>query len=222
MGRMFKIQGDTVAKRQDGKETRRRVLNAASKVFAEKGYRNAKVSEICKLAGANVAAVNYYFGDKAGLYEESWRHAYLKNNGHDFLQLSDGDPVERLREYIQILLKNFLETGELRSFSRLYLRELLNPTGLIKDSWHELVKPNRQLLHGIIGDIAGKEVDAQSMVFCELSIVNQCHSLLTIKENDLMFMLGQPLDLELIKRLANHIVEFSLAGIKAVCTPREA
>ncbi|MDH4012180.1 MAG: TetR family transcriptional regulator, partial [Desulfobacterales bacterium] len=54
-----------MAQREDGKETRNRLLNAACEVFAEKGYRNAKVAEICHRAGANVAAVNYYFGDKA-------------------------------------------------------------------------------------------------------------------------------------------------------------
>jgi len=135
-----------VAKRKDGKETRQRVLNAAAQVFAQKGYRDATVAEICERAGANVAAVNYYFGDKERLYEESWRHAYVEVPGNDFSQLSNRHPQERLRQYIQILLKHFVETGEMRSFSRLYLRELLNPTGLIKDSWLELIKPNRELL----------------------------------------------------------------------------
>ncbi|RLC17665.1 MAG: DUF1956 domain-containing protein, partial [Deltaproteobacteria bacterium] len=54
-----------MAKREDGKETRRRLLNAACEIFAQKGYHNAKVADICKRAGANVASVNYYFRDKA-------------------------------------------------------------------------------------------------------------------------------------------------------------
>ena len=55
--------------------TRERVLTAASEIFAEKGYRDATVSEICEAADANIASVNYHFGDKESLYDEVWRHA---------------------------------------------------------------------------------------------------------------------------------------------------
>ena len=48
-----------MTKREDGKETRHRLLNAACEVFAEKGYRNARVAEICRRAGANVARHQY-------------------------------------------------------------------------------------------------------------------------------------------------------------------
>ncbi|MBW2127416.1 MAG: helix-turn-helix transcriptional regulator [Deltaproteobacteria bacterium] len=37
---------------------------SACEVFAEKGYRAATIADICGRAKANVAAVNYYFGDK--------------------------------------------------------------------------------------------------------------------------------------------------------------
>ena len=43
--------------------TRERLLSAAGDVFVEKGFRDATVAEICARAGANIAAVNYYFVD---------------------------------------------------------------------------------------------------------------------------------------------------------------
>src|ERR1700682_3996592 len=50
--------------------TREKLLEVAGKVFAERGYQAATIREICVRAGANVAAVNYHFGDKLGLYTE--------------------------------------------------------------------------------------------------------------------------------------------------------
>ena len=59
-------------------ETRRQLLEAAGEVFATAGFRNATVREICRRAGANLAAVNYHFGDKEALYAEVLRYAQQK------------------------------------------------------------------------------------------------------------------------------------------------
>src|ERR1700675_15305 len=50
--------------------TREKLLEVAEQVFADRGYQAATIREICVRAGANVAAVNYHFGDKLGLYTE--------------------------------------------------------------------------------------------------------------------------------------------------------
>ena len=211
-----KLKEGTMAQREDGKVTRNRLLNAACEVFAEKGYRNARVAEICRRAGANVAAVNYYFGDKASLYSEAWRHAF---NEHAMPELSlpvQANSENLLRNYIHSLIQNFMEKGIQGYFTRLYLMELANPTGLIQDSWHDMIKPRRQKLIEIIRKMLDVETIDETVLFCELSIISQCRALLTINRDDLEYLLGQPLSPNLIKRLADHIVNFSLAGIGAV------
>lgn len=53
---------------EDGESRpRERLLEAALRVFANKGIHAATIREITEAVGANVAAVNYYFGSKDGL-----------------------------------------------------------------------------------------------------------------------------------------------------------
>jgi len=205
-----------MAKREDGKETRSRLLNAAGEVFAQKGFRGAKVADICQRAGANVAAVNYYFGDKKSLYREVWQDALENSEMAVFFESAVGSSQDRLRDYIQTLIHNFTSRGNVGRISRLYLMEIVNPTGLIHDAWHETIEPSRRKLHDILRDIIGPGAEDLTIRFCELSIINQCRMFVTIKPSDVEYMLGQPIGTELINRLARHIADFSLAGIRAV------
>ena len=54
--------------RSDGEQSRERLLQAALALFAEQGYAKTSTREIAEAAGANLAAISYYFGDKSGLY----------------------------------------------------------------------------------------------------------------------------------------------------------
>ncbi|MEP7384360.1 MAG: TetR family transcriptional regulator, partial [Gemmatimonadota bacterium] len=50
--------------------TRERLLQRATALFAERGFEKVTVRDIVAAAGANVAAVNYHFAGKLGLYTE--------------------------------------------------------------------------------------------------------------------------------------------------------
>lgn len=51
------------------KETRERILDAASVLFAERGYAETSLRTITTAAGVNLAAVNYHFGSKKALIQ---------------------------------------------------------------------------------------------------------------------------------------------------------
>ena len=55
--------------------TRERLLTAASRLFAEHGFRGASVRDICNHAGTNPGAVSYHFGGKKQLYRAVLRRA---------------------------------------------------------------------------------------------------------------------------------------------------
>src|SRR6516225_3507431 len=87
-----------------------RLLEAAEQVFGEKGFKAASVREICKQAGANIAAVNYYFGDKERLYIEAVKYAHRGCvEGMNFPQWRpETPPLEKLREFIRVMVTNML------------------------------------------------------------------------------------------------------------------
>ncbi len=101
---------DTVRPAKSGEEPRERILSAAGREFAERGYEAATVRDICAAAGVNVAAVNYYFGDKRRLYIESVKHAHEQRVRQ--LPLPEWGahvpPERRLHDFVSNLLQRML------------------------------------------------------------------------------------------------------------------
>jgi len=60
--------------------TKLALINAAGKLFADKGFEGTSVRAIAEEAGANIAAVNYHFGSKENLYTEALRYVVDKRS----------------------------------------------------------------------------------------------------------------------------------------------
>jgi len=58
----------TRPQRSDGEQSRERLIHAALPLFAHQGFAKTSTRSIAEAAGTNLAAIKYYFGDKAGLY----------------------------------------------------------------------------------------------------------------------------------------------------------
>lgn len=135
--------GDGAAHGQDrGTRSRERLLQEATRLFAEKGFARASTREICQAAGQNIAAIHYYFGDKAGLYRA------VLSQPIELIQQELGqfdDPALTLHEALRCLLGAFLcppAPGEpVDPTMRLYLREMIEPSGAFHDVVAELVTP---------------------------------------------------------------------------------
>lgn len=53
---------------ESGRNTKARILAAATALFAQKGFAATSTNAICRSAGTNMAAVHYYFKSKKDLY----------------------------------------------------------------------------------------------------------------------------------------------------------
>lgn len=192
------------------------IIEAAGKLFAEEGYSRATVREICRQAGANVAAINYHFGDKKGLYLAVLKHyqdtsfqTYPPDLGINKLQ----SPEEKLRAFIRSFLLRMMDEGKPAWFGKLLAREFAQPTWAFDILIDDTIRPSFQILMAIVADILGKGAKERKVLLCSMSIVGQClyfrHSHPVISR----LFPGTTFDSRQIDELTDHISRISLQGL---------
>lgn len=140
------------ASRTDGVEARSRLLHAALALFAEKGFAKTSTREIAAAAGANIAAISYYFGDKAGLYAAT----FTEPIGGDPRELvaqftAPGLPLEAALRIFMVGYLDALKQGEVaRQCMRLHMRELIEPTSQWKTELERDVQAPHEALAGVL------------------------------------------------------------------------
>lgn len=132
-------------------DPRRRLLLAATQVFARQGYERATTREICQLAGANVAAIHYHFGDKAGLYRETIRApiAEFVATSSRFEQV-DLSLAEALEAFFRAQLEPLLHGDEFDPFCALLAREMADPSGVLGDTLAATIEPHQRALEQLL------------------------------------------------------------------------
>jgi AcrR family transcriptional regulator len=210
-----------MARRKDGIETRERILTVACAVFADRGYHDATVEEICTKAKTNIAAINYHFGGKDKLYAEAWQRAFEEANAAYPPEggLGPDAPAEdRLRGTIHSLVGRSVNPGRIGHAGRLLLQEMVHPTAVIEHVKHKAIGAMKQRMDALMRELLGPEATDEQVLFCAMSIVHQSITvgihLFTGRMPPLM-KLDRPSE-ELVEALSDHVNRFSLAGIGAV------
>lgn len=200
------------------KDTRQRLLEAACVVFADKGYANATVADICGRAGTNIALVNYYFGDKESLYDCVWRHAF-KTAATEFPigggLPADADPGLRLRTAIRAILGRIFAESDASFFPRLMLQEMASSSAALTKIAEEAIAPQMQYVHASIRDLLGPDATERLVFDCLTSTMSQCF-MHGCKQSiaSKIFAEEDPATRDL-ESMADHIFNFSLGGIRA-------
>jgi TetR/AcrR family transcriptional regulator, regulator of cefoperazone and chloramphenicol sensitivity len=201
----------------DSSHTEARLLEAAGEIFAEFGYRAATVRQICEKAGANVAAVNYHFGDKEGLYLAVLRsvpdaHAekYPSTGGLN----ANATAEARLRAYVDSLLRRVFDAGRPGWHAKIIAREMVEPTRALDSLLEEVARPLHQELAGIVRELMGSEPDDDEVRSCALSIMGQCVYYHHARNVLTRLYPAQGFDAADVDRLSRHISEFSIAALR--------
>lgn len=139
------------SQRTDGVEARSQLLMAALRLFSAHGFAKTSVRDIAQAAGANVAAIRYYFGDKAGLYRATFFNTL--DSGHND-PAAFNDPALPLTDALNRLFANFLQPlklGEVFELQlRLKMREMTDPTGLWDEEVNQRIRPHHEALVALL------------------------------------------------------------------------
>jgi len=205
--------------KQKDRETRERLLKSAAQLFADRGFKKVMVRDICRAAKANVASVNYHFGDKTGLYREIVQRAIerVRETNDAARDAGAGLPAEeRLRRYISVALcRSASANGQIGWIPRLINRELIDPTPAVDALLEQAFRPRVDDLSAMVAEILHCDRDdprvsqsvasihVQWMLFVPNPIASRFREKLRLRVDDPV-------------KLADHIARFSLAGIRAL------
>jgi AcrR family transcriptional regulator len=212
-------KGKMKVQREDAVRTRKSLLDAASEVFAEEGFRDATIAEICEKAGANIAAVNYHFRDKGTLYKEAWRYSFsesVKAHPPDGGVSDTAPPEERLRGQVTALLHRIADENN-KEFLFVQ-KELANPTGLLEEVMQEEIRPLHEKMESLVRELLGPRCPDMRVRFCTISIISQCINPAVGMKGRKKMREGKdgPPGVDDIEAYSKHVVKFSLAGIHAL------
>lgn len=196
-------------------ETRQRLLNAAGEVFAEKGFASATVREICSRAEANVAAVNYYFGDKEHLYVAAVQEAHCAQGEPPRADWPPDMPAElKLVEFIRQMMVDMIDRDRPTWQIVLIMREMSQPTRACEELVRSFIGPKFAILGAILDELLPPTMTSREKNLYAFSIVGQC----------LVYRFHRPVGRLLVgdeefqslfdvEMLTRHIAGFSLAAL---------
>ena len=207
-------------RRDDGAATRQQILEVAGEVFATKGVDRATGKEIAERAGANSAAVNYYYGGIDQLYGEVLVEAHRRLVAYDVLAAvakGDGEPEDKLRRLIGIVIAAVMSPDRASWPLRVLSREVLAPSAMFEMLRERELLPKKNLLVGLIGELLGLPADDPAVARCCISIIAPVLMLLIGDRTVVARMFPAIIEGEDAREaMAEHIARFALGGLGAI------
>lgn len=202
-------------------DTRQHLLAVAGEIFADKGVYAVTGQEICQRAGANSAAINYYFGGMEGLYEAVLLEANSLCPSPELVSTAaaqDDDPHQLLRAIIGQLVGVLASPQPDGWIIRLLVREFISPSPaferLLLDAQ---ALPQARLLKTVVGQIMGLPSDHPAVAqgcICVLAPLQ----IMIAGQQSLLERMYPEIDVRpaSAKTLAERAFVFALGGLEAL------
>ena len=195
--------------------TRQRILKAAERLFADRGYEETSVRAVVAKARVNQAAINYHFGGKDGLYREVLRTAFRALTEEQLAHAQEMKGMTRenaLGEFIRHQLHPLAERDELSRHLRIFNWEAVRPTAVYRKLMTEEAAPFMALAIDLMRRFL-PEADQSTLIMAAIWLVGQCSIFVRSAEQ----LANPPVSLALgeatIERLTKRVSAWALAGL---------
>jgi AcrR family transcriptional regulator len=197
--------------------TRDRILKAAQRLFAERGYEATSVRAIVAKARVNQAAINYHFAGKDGLYREVLRAAFRALTQHQLVHAEEAKAMSRekaLAEFVRDQLRPLLARDEISRHIRIFNWEAVRPTAVFRKLMSEEAAP----FMGLAVDLVRRflpEADQRTLMVAAVWLIGQCNIFVRNREQLANPPVSLALDEAAVERLAELVSAWAVAGLES-------
>jgi TetR/AcrR family transcriptional regulator, regulator of cefoperazone and chloramphenicol sensitivity len=198
-------------------DTRQRLLEAAKRLFADRGFRKVTVRQICQAAGANLAAVNYHFHDKEGLYRAVFEHGIALIQETTDLSLrapAEASAEDRLRAFIRTVVERMASRKNDNWLAQLIHHEIDSPTDALDHVVQRAIGPRLRALADLVADVMQCDLEDPQVG----QVVASIHAQLMLGLRP-WHAFGKRLHWPhawTAEDLGRHIADFSVGGLVAI------
>ncbi len=195
--------------------TRERIMKAAERLFAERGYDGTSVRAIVTKARVNQAAINYHFDGKDGLYREVLRAAFralTENQLKHAQELGAMSREQALTEFIRRQLHPLMARDEYSRHMRIFNWETVRPTPVFRSLLSEEAAP----FMGLSADLVRRflpEADHRTLMVASIWLIGQCNVFLRNREQLAQPPIGLVVDEDAVGWLAELIGRWVIGGL---------
>lgn len=209
-------------KERNAPRSRAAILEAAERLFAERGYDATSLHQVGAAAGVSRGTPGYFFGSKAELYRAVLEQAFAevreavragRARALASSQTSDAILAGAVSDYFDFLAAR-------PNFIRLIEREALSGAGQLEGAGH--LSAGQEALAAISAELGLDEAESGDAAQLLLSVISLCWFPL-IHTRTVAPAVGVDLsDLEALERRKRHVVDLVLHGLRGLSSPASA
>ena len=171
-------------RRSDGDITKARILDAAGNLIAQHGFAQTSNKAIAQAANVDLAAINYHFKGREGLYRAVLVEAHAHYIDEQFLiRLAESPipPTQKLEVFFQTIIDRLVEKN--LWYSNVFIRELFSPNSSLLDFMQNEGMRKFQLIRQIISQASGLDENHPAVLPCILNVMAPCMMLIISNSN---------------------------------------
>ena len=196
--------------------TRERILKAAERLFAERGYDATSVRAIVAKARVNQAAINYHFAGKEGLVPAKCcgRHftPLRKTSSAHAEEAKAMSREAALGAFVRRQLQPITARDEVSRYMRIFNWETARPTAVFRKLMREEAAP----FMGLAIDLVRRfmpEADQRTLVLAAVWLIGQCGVFIRNREQLAELPIAVSLDESAVKQLAELVSGWAIGGL---------